>query len=271
MPSEVDHISLEPLFNKGYNKTTGGIRVQDPMLELASGLIPGHSCINKFGRSSAITTTNTWEIWDGNAAYSFPATALMTHISQTTNQAALQGGTIEVQGLDANWALVFQDVDLDGTNTETPVALATPLIRAFRMKIQENVVGSSPIRLHNAAENQDYAVISTGNNQTLMAIYTVPDDKTAFVTNYYGTANPGGGAPTRFDIRLWARDNENGYEKQLKHMLGVSADLDAYGHFQHIFKPYYKFTKKTDVFLTGSPTGASVDTSAGFDLILVDN
>jgi hypothetical protein len=40
---------------------------------------------------------------------------------------------------------------------------------------------------------------------------------------------------------------------------------------QHNFAPYYKFTEKTDIILKGSPSGASVDVSAGFDLILVDN
>jgi len=40
---------------------------------------------------------------------------------------------------------------------------------------------------------------------------------------------------------------------------------------QHNFAPYYKFTEKSDIILKGAPTGASVDVSAGFDLILVDN
>lgn len=244
---------------------------KDLKLEIPAGNVSGQAAVNKFGRATAITTGNTWEVWDGNAAYSFPATALMTKVSQTTDQGDLQGETIEVQGLDANWALVTQNVTLNASDTTTAVTMTTPLIRVFRMKVLSNFVCTSTIRVHNDAENQDYAVISTGNNQTLMAIYTVPADTTAYVTNYYATANPGGGAPTTFNISMWGQDNANTYKPQLKHIMGVSADSDAYGRMQHFFNPYYKFTEKTDIILKGAPTGASVDVSAGFDLVLVDD
>ena len=245
--------------------------IQDLMLEIPQGNIGGKSSVNKFGRSTAITTGNTWEIWDGNSAYVYPATALMTKVSQTTDQGTLQGETIEVQGLDANWDLVVQNVTLNGSDTTTPVVMTTPLIRCFRMKVLADAVSTSNIRVHNDAENQDYAIISTGNNQTLMAIYTVPAGKTAYMVCYYCTVNPGGGAPTTFNVSMWAQDNANTYKPQIKHIQGVSADADAYGHFQHFFRPYQKFTEKTDIIIKGAPSGASVDTSAGFDLIIVDN
>lgn len=245
---------------------------RDFMLDVAAGNLAGHSAVNKFGRSTAITTGNTWEIWDGNAAYSFPATALMTKLKQATDQVGTDGGaTIEIQGLDANWDLVIQTADLDGTDTTTEVTLGTPLIRAFRMKCLENIVLADDVSVVATGGGTTYATITAGNNQTLMAIYTVPSDYTAYMTSYYATANPGGGAPTTFNVSMWAQDNENSYKPQLKHIMGVSADLDAYGRMQHTFEPYYKFTEKTDIILKGAPTGASVDVSAGFDLILVAN
>ena len=143
-------------------------------LEAASGNNTGMTSVNKFGRNSAVDIDVQEEIWDGSIAYSFPATALMTSISQTADQATLRGGTIEIQGLDANWDLVVQTATLDASDTTTVVTLTTPLIRCFRMRVLENVVTTSPIRVHNAGETVDYAIISVGNNQTLMAIYTVP-------------------------------------------------------------------------------------------------
>ena len=248
------------------------LATKDSMLEIPAGNINGYSSVNKFGRSTAITTGNTWEIWDGNAAYSFPATALITKIKQATDQVGTDGGaTIEVQGLDANWALVVQTADLDGTDTTTEVTLDTPLIRVFRMKCLENIVLAANVSCVATGGGTTYATITAGNNQTLMAIYTVPASKTAYMTSYYATANPGGGAPTTFNVSLWAQDNANTYKPQLKHIMGVSADPDAYGRMQHSFAPYYKFTEKTDIIMKGAPTGASVDVSAGFDIILVDN
>ncbi len=242
----------------------------DFMLEVAKGTVPGTSEYNKFGRNIAVASDDTEEIWDGSAAYVFPATALMTSISQTTDQVAMRGATIKVEGLDASWNFVTQNAVL-GNPTTTVVTLATALLRCFRMEVQADVVGDADIRVHNAGETQDYAIILAGNNQTLMAIYTVPNGVTAYAPCWYATANAGGGAPTTLDMKLWARDNDNSYEKKLTHSMGVSADVDAYGHFQHVFGPYKKFTQKTDIYITATTVGSAVDVSAGFDLILVNN
>jgi hypothetical protein len=242
---------------------------EDFALQLARGEIEGHSVVNKFGQNSAIADGTTEEVWDGSAAYVFPTSAVITKVSQTTDQAALQGGTIEVQGLDANWDLVVQNVDLNASDTETPVTLTTPLIRVFRMKVQENVVSTSPIRAHNDAENQDYAIIQTGNNQTLMAIYTVPAGHTAYMTRYYTTIDAGVGNPTSFTVRLWAADRHNGYAKQIKHL--ASMDPDQAVIWNHPFFPYYRFTQKTDIYLTATPTGAAGNISGGFDLIIIQD
>lgn len=235
-------------------------------LEAASGNNVGMTSVNKFGQNTDIASGVEEEVWDGSAAYSFPATALMTSMSQTADQELLRGGTIEVQGLDANWDLVVQTKDLDATLTTNVVTLDTPLIRCFRMKVLENVVAASPIRVHNAGETVDYAIIGIGNNQTLMAIYTVPNGKTAYMTNYYAHVNPATNLdPTSMPVRLWARDNESGYAPQLKHVVGQT----SLG-FQHYFTPYYRFTEKTDIFITAQPVGKAADVSAGFDLIVVD-
>ena len=136
------------------------------------------------------------------------------------------------------------------------------------MKVLADVVSTSPIRVHNAGETQDYAIIGTGNNQTLMAIYTVPNGKTAYMTCYYAHHNPATGQdPTSNPIKLWASDRENSYAKQIKHIVG----LPNGDGFQHFFNPYTKFTQKTDIFITASPVGKDANVSAGFDLILVDN
>jgi len=234
-------------------------------LEAASGHNAAMTSVNKFGRNSNVAIGVEEEIWDGSAAYVFPATALMTSISQTTDQAALNGETIEVQGLDANWDLVIQNAVLGAPSTGV-VTLTTPLIRCFRMKVLSGIVTDSPVRVHNAGETQDYAIIGIGNNQTLMAIYTVPNGKVAYMLCYYAHVNPGTNLdPTSMPIRVWARDNENGYAPQLKHVVGQTSS-----GFQHFFTPYAKFTGKTDIYITAQPVGKAADVTAGFDLIIIN-
>ena len=239
----------------------------DTTILAAAGTNSAMSSVNKFGRNSDVTIATEEEIWDGSAAYVYPATALMTSMSQTTDQVAARGLVIEVQGLDSTWTLVVQTKALNAADTTTAVDLDTPLIRVFRMKVLGNVVTTSTIRVHNTAENQDYAIISTGRNQTQMAIYTVPAGKTAYMTSYYAAVNPGTNLdPTSMPVRLYARDNANGYAKQVKHSIGL-----IWGQFQHEFEPYYKFTEKTDIFITATPVGKAADVSAGFDLILIND
>ena len=240
----------------------------DANLLIPMGVFPGVGCINKFGRNILVTDAADEEVWDGAAPYVFPATALMTKLSQTTDQTAMRAQTIEIEGLDGDMAYVKQNVVLDGTLTTTAVTLGTALKRVFRMRCLSAVVGDSPIRLHNTAENQDYAIILAGANQTQMAMYSVPTGKKAYMTGYYATINPGVGNPTALNIAIYVVDNANGYAKQLKHSVGL--DLDFTAHIQHDFKPYIEIPAQADVYVVASPTGANADVQAGFDLIVVD-
>ena len=243
-------------------------RVGDFALNVAAGKVDGTTSVNKFGRNPNVASGTTEEIWSGSAAYVWPATALMTSISQTTDQVAMRGATIEVQGLDANYALVVQNATLNASDTTTVVTLSTALIRCFRMKVLADVVSTSDIRVHNAGETQDYAIISTGENQTTMAIYCIPAGKTGYMENFWAHHNPATNLdPTSNPVKLWARDKANSYESQIKSVVGLPTN----GGFQHKFSPYPKFTEKTDIYITASPVGKAADVSAGFDLYLVDN
>ena len=249
--------------------SSGQLRIEDTGVLLAAGSLTGYSTVNKFGQNEDSAAGVLEDIWDGSTTYSYPSVATMTHISQTADQVALRGGKIEIQGLDSSWNLNVQTATLNSSNTTTPTALSTPLIRAFRMKVVTNTVSNSPIRLHNAAETVDYAIIGSGNNQTLMALYTVPNNKTAYMVNYYcsvtrSTAND----PTGTEIRLWAADRKNDYEFQIKHAIGLPSASTPY---DQPFYPYVKFTERTDIKMTSFCTDKAGDVHAGFDLILVDD
>jgi len=146
------------------------------------------------------------------------------------------------------------------------------MIRIFRMKVLADVVSSSDIRCHNAGETIDYAVIQAGNNQTLMAIYTVPNGKTAYMTSYYADNVPTATKkPDSVEFQLWVADRDNSYEFQLKHEKAIP--ISGVG-FQHYFKPYFKITQKSDIRISADVVGGTGDDGhphAGFDLILVNN
>ena len=248
-----------------------------PALDAPAGNIVGTRSVNKFGNNAALATGTTETIWDGSNLYTFPSTAAITHIRAAVDSATTQGMEVEVQGLDTNWDLSVFTHTLDPTNSTTEVPLVTAgenLRRVFRMKVKDASLADQNIWIGATGMTAATAkgIITAGNNQTLMAIYTVPNGKSAYITNYYASLNKdaGGGDPDVV-VKMWHIDNTNGYAKQIKHILGIDSNASSY--FSHRFDPYYKVTAKTDVYLdcTNLSGSASADVSAGFDLYLIDD
>jgi len=245
---------------------------KDPYLEIAKGNVAGHSVINKFGANHEVTNDTTEDVWDGGGTYSFPATATITHIRSAVDSADTRGKTIQVQGLDANWDLVVQEKDTDVSNSTTEIALDTALIRIFRMKVFEDTVLDQDIW----AGDDDFvvgdakAIIQAGHNQTLMAIYTVPNGHTAYMVNYYCDFVPTETKqPDSVEYSVWTADRGTGYEFQLKHKRAIPQGGSG---FDHLFKPYFKIPEKTDIKISAECNGGTGDDAhvhAGFDLILV--
>jgi len=240
----------------------------DAMLEIARGNVDRLSVVNKFGENDNIANGVREDIWDLGGTYPFPTTADITHIKQATDQATMRSKTIEVQGLNSSWDLVTQNVVLNATNTTTLVILGTPLIRVFRMRVLANVVGTANILLTNVGATVNYAQISTGNNQTLMAIYTVPRGFNAYITNYYyDYVRDSVKDPDSVEFGLWTSDKANNYAFQNKHYVGLPKLASGQ---QHFFKPYFKVGQKTDIKMTALSDGADANVHAGFDIILED-
>lgn len=172
-------------------------------LDVARGIYPRASWVDKFGNALGIDTGMGYRpIWDGAAAqtdYKYPewGTAPITHI--VSDNAADAGIETIVSGNDITGAEVNQDVILNGL---TPVELDTPLWRCWRLLndnfdmgtgLGQTYLGNIVVMKGTAvtagvpddvddvmakatAMDPDSAVSATNphNNQTQMAIYTIP-------------------------------------------------------------------------------------------------
>ncbi len=262
-----------------YIKTLGDGTTSDPyvperpakdlMLEIAAGRVSGVSGVNKFGANTAVGNDATEDIWDGQGTYIFPTTADITHISQTSNDAPMYSAVIELQGLDENWELTVQTKALHFSDTTTLIELDTPLIRVFRMKVLADVVAAEDISATNSAGTSSYAKMLAGNNQTFMAIYTVPAGKTAYMTDYYADyVRTPARDPDSVEYHLFVADRLNGYEFQAKHAKGIPKQAPG---FEHHFKPYMKVGERSDIKITATANNSSAHVHAGFNLVLEDN
>lgn len=250
-------------------------------LSIAEGNVSGKSFIHKFGFATDFDSGDgIVTVWDGAndglfagsppMSYTYSSSADIDTISSSDNG---DTQTIEIIGLDSNFDEVMQDIILTG---QTDAILETALIRIYRMVNRGNsdLSGVVYLRTNGSGQsggvptnaNTSRSIINNGNNQTLMAIYTIPSGKTGYMRSWY--ASLAGAKKTSVHIiHLDARPF--GEVFQLKHV----SSLVAIGttNIQHVYVEPEIFLEKTDIEMQANSDEDQASISAGFDIVLVDN
>ena len=155
-------------------------------LQVARGQVPYHSAINIFGYQSAVGTTFI-PIWENTTAYpAYPSSAAIQYLwssssSDTTN-------TILVQGLDGSYNQISETVTLNGT---THVATTNSYLRINNLFVTS---ATAPVGIVNIGPSAtltttQYAEIQVGAGKSQMAVYTVPNGYTFYLTRAEATSN----------------------------------------------------------------------------------
>ena len=247
-------------------------------LAIAKGEVLDTGFVHKFGDAPNFSSAEGFvTVWDGadtalsaSMQYLYSATANIDGLSSTDD-----GDTqvIEVQGLDAQYNIVTQSKQLSG---RTLVALDTPLLRVFRMKNigSTDIVGhvyctiqGAPIINGAPTDPTDTrAIINDGNNQTLMAILTIPAGYTGYMRDWYASASAAK-RDSVHQIQVVARPF--GQVFQMKHKSSISINGTSY--IQHTYSEPEVFIEKTDIEIHANSDQADAGVSAGFDIVLVKN
>jgi hypothetical protein len=262
--------------------SSGNLRVANAEdgLSIAMGDVVDTSFIHKFGNAPDFDTGDSVvSVWDGaddanidQMTYQYSSSADIDSLSSSNN-----GDTqdIEIQGLDSSYDVVTQTVTLTG---QTRAALGTSLIRVFRMVNVNSTDNAGHIYCYvNSAitagvpddSTKVRAVIQPGNNQTLMAIYTIPAGFTGYMRNWFAST---AGANKNSNYVIQVRARPFGEVFQLKHLSAISDNGSS--AIQHVYEEPEVFAEKTDIeirtqVLAIGATGATV--SAGFDIVLKDD
>ncbi len=256
-------------------------QTRDFELEVARGNIPGISHVNKFGRSTNVDTGIATDIWDranptdDQDIWVAPTSAVIHNIKSTSASDAGAGAgarTLEVFGLtDFNTKEVSEIIMLNGI-TDVPTVNSYAVIH--RMEVLTKGATSANVGTITATGvgggNPITAQINPGEGQTLMAIYAIPSNQTAYVTNFYlsvQTIQTGKEVIGKF---LSNREPQNELTNfDTKHVIGIggSGTTDA----QHLFHPYKVFKGPCIIKMQGSGDANNMDVASGFDLYLVDN
>ena len=275
-------IDMDGTFQNVTTTTDGNLTISDNSngLSIAEGNVTGKSFIHKFGEAPDFDTGDgAVTVWDGandggidQMRYQYSSSADIDSISSSITADAQ---TLEIQGLDADYNLVTQEVTLNGRNR---VALGSPLMRAFRMINQNSVDISGNAYLYVSGTTTNgvpddstnvRAVINNGNNQTLMAVYTIPGSQTGYMRDWYA-ATAGANKSSNYIMELYARPSGGVF--QLKHRSSIADNGTS--HVQHKYEEPEVFAAQTDIEMRATMTaagGTEAAVVAGFDVVLVDD
>jgi hypothetical protein len=242
--------------------------------------IIGEGAHRKFGYNETVANNNFEVIWagahiDGTLNYPFPQTAETLRVKAGGNvndtSAGIGARTILISGLDENWDEVIEVVTLNGAS-----ASAATTATFFRVNHVEIVTvgtygggNTGNIVIENTASVQALAYIPTGLGNTQQAVYTVPADKTAYITKIKVSVGQGNSA----DIRLFHIDTADVLAAPFgpKHFEWGVEDYSGADIFT--LATYLKVEEKNDIFadsqrITGS---GQARVSFDFEYILVSN
>ena len=219
-------------------------------IDISEGRVVNTFNIDKFGYNSAVGSSYE-TIWDGNNLYTYIATA-GTAVVTSSNTSDDNGGTVEIQGLDANYNLVSETLTIGGSAGSVQFFR---VFRAFMVTANTGLVNSGTVTI--TVDSKSAAIITAGEGQTLMALYTIPAKHTGYLT--------------QLDIGS-SKDLENTVRIITCHgnaVKNTKAFVTKRGGFsEKTFKIPLRIPEKYDIEVQGKSSATS-SISAGFELILV--
>lgn len=256
---------------KGSWERLGVLYGSIPGLPVAVGLNPSASFVWKFGANRDIDILSVPEsVWSGGGLYPWQASAVVLEVisddpTDDGDPVAAGARTVEVQGLDANWAMQTETLTMNGVGA---VAIPGTWLRVLRAKVitagaTGTNAGTILVRIESAGAT--LAIIEPGLGQTTMAIYTIPLGYTGYLvqvrsgimrsvpTTVYGT------------IAVFERDNaiaDAAFQMKSENAVGITT----------VYSAPRPITEKTDIDLRVPYVSAdNAQVVAELDIILVDN
>lgn len=254
---------------KGVSRSITGIG--DINYEVALGNVPGVFAVNKFEFNPDIDTdTDPEDLWTNGGLW-VPPTQARVHNVVSTNANDTSAGTgartITIFGLNANFDLIQEELDLNGTSN---VATTNEYIRIYRMSVSRfgsSATNAGDITATAVTDATISAAIGAGNGQTEKAIYTIPNGFIGLLTQYSGFISRTAPSGANVGIGLYVRVfGAGGYT--IKHRASIS--IDGNNPFENNFTTPIVIPSKSDVKLTCiSVSDSNTGVGGGFNLIVV--
>lgn len=226
---------------------------------------PHVNFIRKYGENNAVADGTYEEIWSYGGSYNWLASASTLYLSSS---GVADAQAITVQGLDANYEYQSVEVNLSGVTFVPLPGTWTRVFRAFNSDTTE-FAGVVYISSNNTDAGADgipdvttaiHATIPVDDQQTQMAIYTVPAGRVAVLRRWQCSVHPvSGGTAKLAEFRLCTREIGTSVFR-IKDQIG----LQTTGTGAITLPLFDSFTGPYDIMVQAAGVGAAVDCTATF-------
>lgn len=222
-------------------------------LNIARGLVKGTSFIHKFGAVPSMSTATTGTVWDvGDTVYPWSAFASASTLTIAANVAD-NGISVTIIGLDADYNAIDETVVISAGAATTTKSF----LRVYRAFASTQNANNIDIKVSSTT----VARITAGLAQTLMSVYTVPANYTAYLMQGTMTAQSSADATGNMFIRYFGQSSF-----RVGHSFEVAG---SGGQYTYKFTTPIPIPEKSDIDVRVTTRSNNGRYTAAFDMILI--
>ena len=224
-------------------------------IAVSRGNTPKMGGIQKFGYNASVGSVAFETIWENGGIYTYVDSAGTVALT-SDDTANDNGAVVEVQGLDSSYNLLTENVTVGGASS------TGEFIRIFRMRLVSMPGDALPVNEGNLSATVNSTVIARileGVGQTLMAVYTVPAGKRAYLLSF----DVGNSKDAEAEAKVMVRRFNNG-------VFNTKAYATLRGTpFRKEYRILEVIDEKNDIEIRAK-SSSTASISAGFELLLED-
>lgn len=239
------------------------------MISIRRGEVSGYSAIQKFGRNTGVDIAAAEDIWSGGGIYTWVSNAALVEVgsdSASDDIAGVGAQAVEIYGLDENYHEQMERIEISNVAAINSVGTYIRLHRVVVVQAGSSGhnVGTVTVT-HMDAPLAVIAIISPTENQTNMAMYTVPSGKTGYIFSVHTAASDNAGkAYVDVDLRV----RKYGEVFAIKYNTILIGDGTASS--ERSFVVPIEVPEKSDVLMRATTTQNNTTVVGAFDMVLVN-
>jgi hypothetical protein len=204
-------------------------------IESASAFVRQLGCNEDVDSSASDSSPET--VWLGSSSYVFPpdvGTGIQIH---STNNADTQ--QVVIEGLDENFLIKSWTGNLNGTGYVNTIGKWARVFGAYNNS-STSFIGT--VNIHPSGNvSSNYLLINANDNQSLMAVYTIPANYTGYLVSYGMSAHFDGTSSHNFNAKIKTREFGKIFRTQTSNAFGTTDAVERFLTFP------IKLLPKTDI------------------------